>query len=326
MTTFSWLIRDTFRQAFASGIAWLLAGLTSVCILVCLSASIKAPAPLAAQGENPNFIPRFAPEANDQHKLKQSGVAVADGNLSLAFGAVRVPITRDAHAAVHYLQLILAGGVADTLGLLLTLVWTAGFLPSFLHPRAVSVLLAKPVPRGGLLLGKYVGVLTFVLAQSTFFVGGTWLALGLRTHIWDPTYLLCIPLLLLHFAIFFSASLLLATWTRSTVLCVFGSIAFWVICWAVNFSRHALAAASQIAAEGSFSSLTVRLAEIGYWILPKPVDLGRLVFDALGASTSFRPLLDNSAAVWPTLSVLTSLLFTAYLLVAASRQFAQTDY
>lgn len=326
MATISGLVHDTFRQAFASGIAWLLAGLSTVCILVCLSASVNPPAPLSSPGENPDFIPRFAPEARDEHKLKQSGVAVADGSLCLAFGAVRVPISRDARAAVHYLELILAAGVADTLGLLLTLVWTAGFLPGFLHPRAVSVLLVKPVPRWGLLLGKYAGVLAFVLVQSTFFVGGTWLALGLRTHVWDTSYLLCIPLLLLHFAIFFSASLLLATWTRSTVLCVFGSIAFWLICWAVNFSHHALAAASRIASEGSFSPLTVRLAEISYWLLPKPVDLGRMVFDALGASTSFRPLLENTAAVWPGLSILTSLLFTAYLLFAAARQFAHTDY
>ena len=41
-------------------------------------------------------------------------------------------------SAVHLLELILAGGVADTLGLLLTLVWTAGFLPGFLDGRSVS--------------------------------------------------------------------------------------------------------------------------------------------------------------------------------------------
>ena len=106
-------------------------------------------------------------------------MAVADGTLSLAFGAVRVAVARDVRAAVHFFQLILAAGVADTLGLLLTLVWTAGFLPGFLAPQAVAVLLAKPVPRWGLLAGKYVGVLAFVLAQAVYFVGGTWLALAL---------------------------------------------------------------------------------------------------------------------------------------------------
>ena len=131
----------------------------------------------------------------------------------------------------------------------------------------------------------------------------------------------------MHFAIFFSASLLLATWTRSTVLCVFGSIAFWVICWGRQLQpSRAGRRLPNRRRRLLLPPLTVRLAEIGYWLLPKPVDLGRLVFDALGAGTSFRPLLDAHAAMWPSLSVLTSLLFTAYLLLAASRQFARTDY
>ena len=55
--------------------------------------------------------------------------------------------------------------MADTLGLMLTLIWTAGFLPSFLEGRNICVLLAKPAPRWVLLVGKYVGVLAFVLFQ-----------------------------------------------------------------------------------------------------------------------------------------------------------------
>src|SRR5437764_1178461 len=83
---------------------------------------------------------------------------------------------------------------------------------------AVSVLLAKPTPRWMLLAGKYVGVLAFVLVHAMLFVGGTWLAIGVRTQVWDASYLYAIPLLLLHFAVFFSVSLLLAVCTRSTVV------------------------------------------------------------------------------------------------------------
>ena len=212
------------------------------------------------------------------------------------------------------------------LGLLLTLVWTAGFLPGFLAPQAIAVLLAKPVPRWGLLAGKYLGVLAFVLAQAVLFVGGTWLALALRTGVWDTVYLLCIPLLLLQFAVFFGFSLLLAVCFRSTVVCVFGSIAFWGLCWAVNFGRHAVMAADAVAGCGKFSALAVRAVDVAYWIMPKPVDLGCLAFDALGAHTHFRPILENSAGLSLGLSVLTSLLFAIYLLIAAQRQFEKMDY
>jgi hypothetical protein len=326
LSTVSWLVRDTFRQSLASGMFWLLFGLSSLCTLVCLSASVSGPAALAPPGANPDFLPRFDPDARDAHKLQQSGVAVAEGTLHLAFGAVRVPLARDAHAAVQFLELILAAGVADTLGLLLALVWTAGFLPSFLDPRTVSVLLAKPVPRWGLLLGKYLGVLAFVLVQAAYFVVGTWLALALRTGVWDAGYLLCVPLLLLQFAVFFSFSLLLAVCTRSTVACVFGSIAFWGICWGVNFGRHFVMAACDHGPQGTFSWPLVWLVDIGYWLLPKPVDLGRLMFDALGAQAHFRPLYDSAAGLSLSLPVLTSLLFAAYLLVAAGRQVTRMDY
>ncbi len=326
LTTVSLLVRDTFRQSFASGISWVLLGLSTVCILVCLSVSVSGPVSLGPPGENPDFLPRSDPESGDAEKIRQSGVSIADGALTLAFGAVRVPVAREAQSAVHFLELILAGGIADTLGLLLALVWTAGFLPAFLDPRAFSVLLAKPVRRGTLLLGKYAGVLAFVLVQAAYFVAGTWLALALRTGVWDASYLLSVPLLLLHFAIFFSFSLLLATCCRSTVLCVFGSIAFWAICWAINFGRHAVVAASQFGAEGSFSSSLARLADIAYWLFPKPLDLGRLVFDALGAETHFRPLSCGTTSLSLGLSVLTSLLFTVYVLVASTRELERMDY
>ena len=143
--------------------------------------------------------------------------------MTLAFGAVSFPVSRERSDAVHFLQLILASGIAGTFGLLLTLVWTAGFVPTFLDPSAASVLLAKPIPRCQLLLGKYFGVLAFVGFQLVIFVALTWLALGVRTKVWDVTYWWSVPLLLIQFAIFYSFSVLLAVVTRSTVACVFGS-------------------------------------------------------------------------------------------------------
>ena len=325
VSTLSWLVRDTFRQSLASGICWLLLGLSTLCIAVCLSISVSGVMSLERPGEHPEFLPRFDPDVKDPQKLKQAGVTVADARLGLAFGAIHVPLGRDARSAVHFLELILAGGVADTLGLLLALVWTAGFLPAFLDPRSISVLLAKPAPRWCLLMGKYLGVLAFVGVQATIFVGGTWLAIGSKTGIWDASYLLSVPLLLLHFSIFFGFSLLLAVCTRSTVSCVFGSIAFWAICWGMNYGRHA-AAGTALGADTELSQPLLWLVEAGYWILPKPADLGMVLYDALGARDHFSPLFTDPGLFSFELSIATSLAFTAYLLVAASRQFAATDY
>jgi len=330
LKTVGWLVRDTFRQSLAHGIFWILLATSGLATLVCLSLSVEGSVALAPSDDTPDFLPRDDRDARDAEKVKTSGVAVVSGQLSLAFGAIQLPLARDAYAAVHFLELILAGGVADTLGLLIALVWTAGFLPSFLEGRSVSVLLAKPAGRWTLLLGKYLGVLIFVLMHATIFVGGTWLAIGARTGIWDAAYLLSIPLLLLHFCVFFSFSVLLAVLTHSTVACVFGSIVFWGLAWGMNYGRHALAAAEKVMPEGSFSAPLGWMAEVGYWVLPKPADFGMLLFDTLEAGQSFgrlieAPALEAQGFSW-TLSILTSLAFALYTLCAAARKFQTSDY
>lgn len=324
LTTWTWLVRDTFRQSLASGIGWLLLGISGISILACLSVSVSGPMDLTPTEENRDFLPRHDADARSPGKAERHGVPVINGSLSLAFGAVEVPLARDVRGAVHFIQLILAAGVADTLGLLLTLVWTAGFLPSFLHPRHASVLLVKPIPRSWLLWGKYVGVLAFVGAQATVFVLGTWLALALRSGVWDAAYLWSVPLLVLHFAIFYSFSLLLAVFTRSTVACVMGSLVFWAISWGINFGRQMMVAAAAVAPEGTFSGPLVWMAETAYWLMPKPVDLGAVVFEVLGAGSDFQSV--AGAVSCPALSVLTSLAAAGFLVWASGRQFAQVDY
>ena len=329
-TTILWLVRDTFRQSIAQGLFYVLATVSLLAILVCSTLTVDG-LPTLAQGEdNPDFISRRDPDANNSEKLKMSGVVVADGKLSLAFGAIDVQLARSTEQAIHFFELILSGGVADTLGLLLTLIWTAGFLPSFLDGRNIAVLLAKPAPRWALLVGKYVGVLAFVLCNAALFVFGTWTAIGLRTGFWDATYLLCIPLLLLHFSIFFGFSVLIAVCTRNAVVCVFGSILFWFVCWSMNFGHHLFVTSTGLVADSLHSSYLSGLLNAGYWILPKPADLGMLLFNALGAGGDFAKSFDPAALAVHgfsmTLSVVTSLAFAAILVFASARKFQATDY
>jgi hypothetical protein len=326
-----WLIADTFRQSVASGICWFLLAATLITTLVCLSVQIDDTAMSPTTAESSEFLSRNDPLATDRNNAIAEGVAIAGGSATVGFGAIRVPLARDAESAVQGIELMLAAGLADTLGLLLTLVWTAGFLPHFLDRRNITVLLTKPVPRWYLLGAKYLGVLSFVLAHGILFVGATWLALGIRTGVWHVSYWWCVPLLVLHFAIFFSFSLLLAVCTRSTAVCVFGSLLFWFVCWAMNYGRHAAILARQLAPESAISPRLTWLGEAGYWILPKPADMSYLLFDALRAGEYFQQPIDFAAlsqagALSLGLSVTTSLAFTAYVLLAAARQFECADY
>lgn len=328
----AWLARDTFRQSLAHGLFWILAAISLVCIALSLSVTVAAPQSLAASGEAADFLPRHDPDALDRGRAEKSGVTIAEGTMTIGFGAVRLPVARDARSAVHFLELLLACGVADVFGVLLALVWTAGFLPSFLDGRNLAVLLAKPVSRRLLACGKYTGIVFFVFCHAVFFVGGTWLALGLKTGVWDTAYLWSVPLLVAHFAIFFSFSVLMAVTSRSTVVCVIGSILFWLVCWGTNFGRHALLAESyQRGAPPAFAESTAALVEAAYWTLPKPGDLGMVLYDALQAADSFS---ENGAFqsvkehgdFHPWLSLAASLAFMLLLLTCATRQFGKLDY
>lgn len=322
-----WLVRDTFRQAAASRIAWVMTVVIGAVILLCLSAGVAGEPPKA---EVPPDHPReFVPKgeaARLQEYVADRTVNVIGGDLTLLFGAVHVPIHRDRERAVRQVQLVLAGWVADTAGVLLALVCTAGFLPAFLEPSSATVLLAKPVPRWSLLVGKFLGVLLFVLVLATVFVLGTWVALGLRTQVWDMHYLFSLPLLMLHFAVFFSFSVFMAVWTRSTIACIFGTLLFWLVCWGINFGHHhylarrldetryqprppellvlapaptaglpfslpwaglSVVGQANPPREPAVTPASSALLALGYWVMPKPADLVNLMFASLRAERYF---------------------------------------
>ncbi len=139
-----WLVRDTFRQTLADGVALLALLVTLAAVVGCLSVTIEP-----------------------------AGRTASVQRVTALFGLVEFPVAGDRPAAVRALHASLAGLFADTVGVLLLLLWTASVLPGFLAPSSISVLLAKPVPRWSLIVGKCLGVLAFVAVQAFLFVAGT---------------------------------------------------------------------------------------------------------------------------------------------------------
>ena len=52
-----WLIRDTFRQALASHIFWIMLAVSGLCTLFCLGVSIRGGEPLKAKGDTELYKP-----------------------------------------------------------------------------------------------------------------------------------------------------------------------------------------------------------------------------------------------------------------------------
>jgi ABC-type transport system involved in multi-copper enzyme maturation permease subunit len=320
-----WLIRDTFRQARASGVtaaAWVV---TAACTILCLSISVQGDAgPLpTGPGEDPAILP--AAEAAKHRPQDLEGIDIPNGEMTFLFGAFPVRLARTRADAVRFVEVVLAGGIADTAGVLLALIWTAGFLPTFFDPATVTVLLAKPIPRWGILAGKVAGVIAFVAVQAILFIAAVWFALGVRTGIWDGRVFAAVPLLLIHFGCFYAVSALLAVTTRSTVVSVLGTVAVWLACWGVNYARHAAMAG------GELSGIAGAILNMGYWVLPKPADLGILLLNAVQAQNTFgqapemRAALEQRTLV-PELSLLTTCLLPLATFAFAAWRFVRAQY
>ena len=326
--TVRWMIRDTFRQSISTKLFYVMVALIGVATLLCASVRVTGDvAPTQYDWEVPALIPKGEAEKLGMDKVKNDGVRVISGELSFGFGATKVPLGRTREDAVHFVQTWLAGWIADTAGILLALLWTAGFLPTFLEPQSATVLLAKPAPRWSILLGKYLGVVGFVAFQAALFIGCTWVALGCATGVWSTAYWLAVPLLVLNFAVFYSVSVFLSVWTRSTVASAFGTLIFWLLCWLVDYSHLRMLAGPS----PGLSPVAQFFMDAGYWILPKPLDLSGIFFDAMNAETvSAKPselkIAESGGHYHPELSVVSSLGFAAGVLGLSAYEFKMTDY
>ena len=323
-----WMARETFRQAVGTRLFWVMLAVLALTSLVCLSARVEGDAaPVTAPGEFPGILPPAEAEKAGAKAMADSGARVAGGTLTLGFGAVSVPVARSRVDAVRHLQLLIAGTLADSAGVLLALLWTAGFVPTFLEPQQAAVMLSKPASRMLILLSKYFGVVLFVGLYALAFVAATWLALGLATGVWTGAYWLAALLLTANFAIYYSVSVFLAVWTRSTVASAFGTLLFWLITLAINSAHHHLAALPP----GSVAASASGLADLAYWVLPKPLDYGAVFFDAMGAGEYVAELPEVRAAreagrLRPDLAFATGFAFAAATLGLACHEFEATDY
>jgi hypothetical protein len=326
--TVRWMVRDTVRQSIATKLSWVMLAATVVGTVFCFSISVSGdPRGTNLEYESKYILPKAEAERIGREKVQAEGIGILEGKLHVLFGAIEVPIPRSRDDIVRMIHVWLAAFTADTMGILFALIWTAGFLPTFLEPQSASVLLAKPAPRWIILLGKYLGVVGFVALQAMLFIGLTWAALGLRTGVWDGTYWLAVPLLVMNFAVFYAVSAFLAVCTRSTVAAAFGTIVFWAICWAVNFTHHRMITFSP----DGLSAGSMLLLDVAYWVLPKPLDMGGIFFDAMRAELfAVKPdelrLLAEKGQYRPELSVVASGLFAVGTLIFAAYEFETVDY
>ena len=136
------------------------------------------------------------------------------------------------------LENYVVNGIGAWVAILVSIVITAFFIPNMLRKGTVDLLLVKPMRRTALLLYKYVGGLLFILVNTAVAITGVWVALGLRSGIWAPAFLLTIWIITFFFAILYSVSTLFGVLTRSPVVAILLTCGAWLFLFIVGVTHN----------------------------------------------------------------------------------------
>jgi len=139
---------------------------------------------------------------------------------------------------VNFALAALTTFLAGILGVFIAILVTAPTVPQTFEPGAIDLLLSKPVSRSLLFLTKFFGASTFILLNSAYLIGGMWLIAGLRFDIWSGRLLLCIPVFMFLFVIYYSVSALTGVIWRNAIVSVCCTILFWCLCFAVGTAKN----------------------------------------------------------------------------------------
>jgi ABC-type transport system involved in multi-copper enzyme maturation permease subunit len=113
---------------------------------------------------------------------------------------------------------------------------TAAIIPDMLQPGSLHLLLSKPVSRGLLFLAKFIGGCAFVFVCVTQLIIGLWLIAGLRLDVWNARLLLCIPVCVFLFAVFYSVSAVAGLKWRSPILAIGLANVFGAACLVIGMA------------------------------------------------------------------------------------------
>ena len=283
-------------------------------------------------------------------------VGFDDQGVSVLFGAWRIdaPDYVDGNVAGRamigsILTQYIAGMYIGWIGIIMALIATAGIFPSLMQPGAIDVVLAKPISRPMIFLGKYVGSMVFVTVQATVFVVLTLLVVGLRWHYWLPGYLWSIPLIVVLFSYLYACCVLFAVMTRSGMTALLLTMVAWFVMWIPQTTYGLLVSLPATSGgEVQIDEKWVRASSAVRWIVPKTQDIPVIAGNLIGAATASEVILDADAPGMPegqsaqlqasievekqlsdvsiVKSIGSSLLFEALIVLLAMWKFTRRDF
>jgi ABC-2 type transport system permease protein len=158
-------------------------------------------------------------------------------------------------------------------GTFLAVFASSGLIPSVLEAGRISLLLSKPITRTTLLMGRFAGNLAVVASNHIYLICSIWIIIGLKTKIWEPRFLLAIPISLFIFSVLLCAVVLIGVISESAALSVMVAVALMLI--------STILAQRQIVVKLLDSQWSRDLWMAFYWIVPKVYDFGVAMKDII---------------------------------------------
>jgi ABC-2 type transport system permease protein len=178
---------------------------------------------------------------------------------------------------------------------------TTGFITSQMEKGAVDLLLSKPVPRWLYIIGRYVGSLTIILLEVSWFVLGMWIVVSLSLGAWHVGFLLSICFIMLGFAGIYSVVVLISVLSRSSALAIVIGIGLYFISGLIAIGRGI----EKVVVTDTKSTLSY-IADVLYYIFPQTTDMsGNMKNVILGNPIEWMPvvLIVALTTVYVSLSV-----------------------
>jgi ABC-type transport system involved in multi-copper enzyme maturation permease subunit len=143
----------------------------------------------------------------------------------------RAEAQTDTSLARRSVEVMLYGvaGIIFTVSMLLFLAASAGYIPNMLEAGAIDIVLAKPVDRLKIWLGKYLGGLALYAAaiSAAYFV--IFVGVGLHTGVWVGRLFLVMPLQVFCAGVLFAIIAALGVVSRSSTLCLVVGLLFYLV-------------------------------------------------------------------------------------------------
>lgn len=115
-------------------------------------------------------------------------------------------------------------GAAYWVGILLALFATGGLVASLTERGSADLLLTKPLSRSTVLAARLTAVGIVMLGLLSYLFGAVWLVMSIKSGLWNPRFLLAIPVVFGMFAVVYGVVTLAGVWSGSGPLSLIATL------------------------------------------------------------------------------------------------------